>query len=109
MLRLASTFDVKETGVESTEPFHVPMVGAMTSRRAQLGGTATGFLVSSLRAHRAIFRIAGRTALQRVGFFWQDESGSTHRREPWPVQMAWGSDGRKADGVILEHDVFDIT
>src|SRR5262245_20541163 len=74
MLRLANTFDVKETGVESAEPFHVPMLGAMTSRRAQLNGTATGFRVSSVRVRRAIFRVAGRTTLKRVGF-----SGRTNR------------------------------
>jgi hypothetical protein len=41
MLGLANTFDVQETGIESTEPFHVPMLGAISSRRTQLSGTAT--------------------------------------------------------------------
>jgi len=50
MLGLANTFDVEETGIQSTEPFHVLRLGALTSRRAQLSGTATCFRIC---AHRS--------------------------------------------------------
>ena len=40
VLGLGETFDVEETGIEAAEPFHVPMLGAMTSARTQLGRTA---------------------------------------------------------------------
>ena len=40
---LGEAFDVEETGVEPAEPFHVLMLGAMSTRRTQLGRTATSF------------------------------------------------------------------
>ena len=42
MQGLGETFDVEETCVEPAQPFHVPMLGAMTARRTQSGRTATG-------------------------------------------------------------------
>ena len=41
MQRLGGAFDIKETRVESAEPFHVPMLGAMTTHRDQLRRTTT--------------------------------------------------------------------
>ena len=56
MQGLGKTFDVEETGIESAEPFHVPMLGAMISRRTQLGGAAT----RSVNVHRAPIELAPR-------------------------------------------------
>lgn len=35
MQGLGGTFDIEETRVEPAEPLHMPMLGAMTSRRNQ--------------------------------------------------------------------------
>jgi hypothetical protein len=41
MQRLGGAFDVEETRVKAAQPFHTPMLGAMTSNRNQLRPTAT--------------------------------------------------------------------
>ena len=43
MQGLGRAFDVEETRVESAEPFHVPMVGAMTSPPIPIGANYNKF------------------------------------------------------------------
>ena len=41
MQGLAKTFDVEETRVQTAEPLHTPMLGALTAHRNQLRQTTT--------------------------------------------------------------------
>ena len=53
MQGLGQALDIEETRVESAEPFHVPMLGAMTTHRDQLRRTTT-------RSVKSVYTFASR-------------------------------------------------